>query len=411
MAADMEPDSDSDRLSLLEKIGYGLGDGAANFVFQTQIMFLNIFYTDVFRIPAAKVGTLLLITRLWHAVVDPTVGVLSDRTNSRWGKFRPWVLWTAVPFGVMFVLTYTTPNLDERGRIIWAYVTYMALMFIYTLNNIPYSAMTGVLTGDSVERTSLATWRFLFAMLAAFLVQSFTPAMVSRLGDGNDALGYQYSVTIWAVLAVIFFVITFATTTERVQPDPNQATSLKRDFADLLQNRPWKWLFVLTLFTFINLALRGSITPYYFKYFLKREDLLGWFNGLGLIATIIGVLASKPLAVKFGKRSVFLVCLFITACLEAVFLWFKPEHIGLMFGVQVALQLAYGPTIPLLWAMMADVADYSEWQTGRRATGLTFAATVFGLNTGLALGGGAQWLAVGNSLWLCAGCGTNQPRT
>ena len=181
--------SDSHKLGLTEKIGYSLGDLAANFVFQTQIMFLSYFYTEVFGITAVAMGTLLLITRMWHAVIDPLMGVIADRTNTRWGKFRPWVLWTAVPFGVLFVLTYTTPDLTPKGKLVWAYTTYILLMLVYTINNIPYSAMTGVLTGDSIERTSLSQWRFVAAMTAAILVPTFTPVLVERFGGENEQLG------------------------------------------------------------------------------------------------------------------------------------------------------------------------------------------------------------------------------
>ena len=389
----MPSDSSSQKLSLTEKIGYSLGDLAANFVFQTQIMFLSYFYTEVFGITAAAMGTLFLITRLWHAVIDPMMGAISDRTNTRWGKFRPWVLWTAVPFGVLFVLTYTTPDLDDRGKVVWAYSTYILLMLVYTINNIPYSAMTGVLTGDSSERTSLASWRFIAAMTAAFLVQSFTPAMVTRLGGDDPQLGYQLTIGIWAVLAVVAFVVCFATTRERVKPDPSQKTSIGRDLLDLTLNGPWWALFALTLFTFINLALRGGTTMYYFEYFIGKKDLVGWFNGIGLATTIVGVILSKPLSMRFGKRNTFIVGLFLSACFILAFVFLPRDAVTSIFVCHMLYNLAYGPTIPLLWAMMADVADFGEWKTGRRATGMVFATMMFALNSGLAVGGALNgWL-------------------
>jgi len=389
----MSSESTSQKLSLTEKIGYSLGDLAANFVFQMQIMYLSYFYTEVFGIAAATMGTLLLITRMWHAVIDPMMGAIADRTNTRWGKFRPWVLWTAVPFGVLFVLTYTTPDLEPKGKVVWAYATYILLMLVYTINNIPYSAMTGVLTGDSIERTSLAQWRFIAAMTAAFLVQSFTPALVERLGGGDAQAGYQWTVTLWASLAVLAFFICFFTTKERVQPDPSQSTSIAQDLWDLITNGPWCALFILTLLIFINLAMRGSATPYYFKYFVGREDLLGWFNGLGLATTIVGVLLSKSLAMRFGKRNTFIVCLFLSACFILVFVLIPRSAVWAIMACQVLYNLSYGPTIPLLWAMMADVADYGEWTNSRRATGMVFATMMFSLNTGLALGGAfTGWL-------------------
>jgi glycoside/pentoside/hexuronide:cation symporter, GPH family len=384
---------ENQKLSVVEKAGYSLGDCAANFVFQTQLIFLMNFYTDVFGITAAVAGTMFLVSRLWDAFNDPVMGALADRTNTRWGKFRPWVLWTAVPFAIAFVLAYTTPDLSTTGKIIWAYVTYNLLMMVYTANNIPYSALTGVLTADSIERTSLASWRFLFAMSAAFIVQTFTLDLVNYFGQGDRATGYQMTMALWAVLAVICFVITFSTTKERVHPNPRQRTSLVQDLRDLVGNGPWLALFFLTIFIFINLSLRGGTTLYYFQYFVQREELFGRFNGIGLLATMVGILLSKPLTIRFGKRNTFRVCLFLTALFTALFFFVPAEAVGTIFALQILLQFSYGPTIPLLWAMMADVADYSEWKNNRRATAMAFAVIVFGLKLGLSLGGAAQgWL-------------------
>jgi GPH family glycoside/pentoside/hexuronide:cation symporter len=379
--------NESQKLSVKEKIGYSLGDSAANFIFQTVLMFLMFFYTDVFGISAAVAGTLFLITRIWDAVNDPMMGAIADRTRTRWGKFRPWVLWTAIPFGIIGVLTFTTPNISTTGKIIYAFVTYNLLMMIYTANNIPYSALMGVLTGDSIERTGLASYRFIFAMLAAFVVQVLTLPMIKFLGKGNRSLGYQLTMSVFCALAVIFFFITFFSTKERVQPDPKQKTSLKRDLADLMKNGPWITIFFMTIFIFVNLALRGSVLLYYFTYYVKREDLFSWFNMCGMTVTILGIFLSKPLAVRFGKRSTFGVCLFLTAFFTVLFIFLPPNAIALMFVCQILISLSYAPTIPMLWAMMADCADYSEWKTGRRATGMTFSAATFGLKFGLALGG------------------------
>jgi GPH family glycoside/pentoside/hexuronide:cation symporter len=386
-------DSDIQKLSLGEKVGYGLGDSAANFIFQTVMMFLMIFYTDVLGISGVAAGWIFLATRIFDAVNDPMMGAIADRTNTRWGKFRPWVLITAVPFGVIGILMFTAPNLSTTGKIIYAFITYNLMMMIYTINNVPYCAMTGVLTGDSIERTGLSQYRFIFAMLATFVVQSFAMDLVKHFGKGNDAKGFQITMTIFCSLAVIFFFITFFTTKERVKPDPKQKTSLKQDISDLIHNPAWIALFFLTVFIFIYLSLRGAMTPFYFKYYVGREDLLGKFNMLGMGVTLAAILLAKPLSVRFGKRNTFLVCLFLTAVFASAYIFIPRDAIVVMFVFQVLVSGCYAPTIPMLWAMMADVADYGEWKTGRRATGMTFSATTFGLKMGLSLGGALSgWL-------------------
>jgi Na+/melibiose symporter-like transporter len=690
----------SQKLSFGEKVGYSLGDSAANFIFQTVMMFLMFFYTDILGISAGIAGWIFLATRIWDAVNDPMMGAIADRTNTRWGKFRPWVLWSALPFGIIGVLMFTAPNLSVMGKIIYAFITYNLMMMIYTVNNVPYCALTGVLTGDSIERTGLAQYRFIFAMLATLAVQSLSIPLVNSLGvdnktivqcevkadlltinprtpglakiivrandqkghvtekeffakitksvpevptvktplsdltlekgfgsheidltpvfdagaygpityeatvqnknvakvesdekqltvfgkffrlfrskqapvkvtgnklklielgigvtnvtvtakdrlkniansqfafavkvpgnsapvaksqseivldkgfgkreinlselfsdddgdslvysaksdsaiikpniedsqltlaeirtgqdtitvsanDGrggvctlvipvivktgdnmapvlvspllsqtvssesepiqvrlsehftdpdkdnlsytvsvvNQSKGYQYTMIIFCSLAVIFFVITFFSTKERVKPDPKQKTSLKQDISDLTHNPAWLAIFFLTVFIFVYLALRGSVTLYYFTYYVKRADLFSLFNAIGMGVTLIGILFSKPLAVRFGKRNTFLVCLFLTAVFACVYAFLPPSAILLIFVFNVLLSLSYAPTIPMLWAMMADVADFGEWKTGRRATGMTFSATTFGLKMGLSLGGAlAGWL-------------------
>ena len=384
------------KLTTTEKFAYGIGDAAANFVFQTQITFLMFFYTDVFGIAAGVAGTILLVSRVVDACNDPIVGALADRTHTRWGHFRPWVLWTAVPMAIALVLCYTTPALSNSGKIIWAIVTYNVLMAIYAANNIPYCALSGVMTSDSHERTSLASWRFVCAMAAALVVNMFTLDLVEYFGRGDAALGYQLTMAVWGALVVVFFVITFVLTKERITPNPTQRSSVREDLSDLFRNGPWISLFILAVLIYVELALRGSAMLYYFKYYLRVERIFGWidnfglFNGVGLAFTILGVVLSKPLAERFGKRATFRVCLFLSAVFMAAFAVVPPDSFATLLLVQILLQLSFGPTIPILWAMMADVADFSEWQTGRRSTALAFASIVFGLKLGFGIGG---WLS------------------
>ena len=421
------------KLSFREKAGYGLGDGAANFVFQTMLIFQLGFYTDVFGITAVAAGTLLLVGRFWDAVFDPFMGVVADRTNTRWGKFRPWVLWSAIPFAVIFYLAFTTPHFGSTGRLIYAYVTYILLMTVYSVNNLPYAALNGVMTSDVNERTSLSSYRFFFAMAAAFIVQGLTLPLVNKFGQGDVEKGWSMTIGVFAILCVIFFVIAFLSARERVKPDPNQKSSPKQDFADLLKNTPWKSMFVLTLFVFITLALWGSAMFYYFMYYVDKEQLFlflqSWglastaaggtqaatglwhsilsafglivvadhsnvtsvgfslFNMSGQLVMILGVLVSKSLSERFGKKLVFVIGLSFTALFTALFILLPADAVGGTFILNLLKSLAYGPTIPLLWAMMADVADYAEWKTKRRATGVVFAGIVFALKAGLGLGG------------------------
>ncbi len=397
-----------EKLSVVEKVGYGLGDTAANFIFQTMVMFQLAFYTDTFGITAAAAGTLLVVVRVWDAIFDPVMGVVADRTNTRWGKFRPWVLWTAVPFGIMGFLAFMTPDLSPGGKLVYAYVTYIGLMMVYSANNLPYSALSGVMTGDLGERTSLSSYRFVCAMTAQLVIQGLALPMVHYFGQGDSARGYQYTIGLFSALAVVLFVITFATTKERIQPPPGQRVPVSQHFADLLGNGPWLAMFVLTLVLFITLAMRGSVVPYYFTYYVDKASLASLlgrfgadvndpsalvsfgfsaFNVLGTISTIVAIFFSKSLATRYGKRDVFIAGLGGTVLFTAVFAVLPATAVAAMFASEMLRQFAYGFTIPLLWAMMADVADYSEWKTGRRATAVVFAAIVFALKAGLGFGG------------------------
>jgi Na+/melibiose symporter-like transporter len=416
----------SQRLSFTEKAGYSLGDGAANFVFFSMILFQLNFYTETLGIAAVTAGSLLLVGRLWDAFFDPLMGVMADRTNTRWGKFRPWVLWTAVPWGVMMVLAYSAPDLSQKGKIVYACVTNVLLMTLYSANNTPYSAMTGVMTGDVNERTRLSSYRFVSAMIAQLVVGGFTLPLVAKFGHGNNARGWQLTMALWATVCVVLFLITFLTTRERIQPPPQQRSSPKQDFGYLLKNGPWIAMFILTLAHFIVLAMRGGTMFYYFDYCLDKDRLYdflaggglanagsGWWHSLlntfGLIidadkknvasvgfslfnmstqfVTVVGVAFSTWLSIKFGKRAVAIAGFATTTIFMVLFVAMPPDAIFGNYILEWARALTYGPTIPLLWAMFADVVDYAEWKTGRRTTGVIYATILFGLKAGLSLGG------------------------
>jgi GPH family glycoside/pentoside/hexuronide:cation symporter len=387
--------NEQQRLTVAEKFAYGVGDSAANFVFQTQITFLMFFYTDVFGISATAAGTIVLVSRILDAFTDPIVGALADRTNTRWGKYRPWIVWTAVPLAISLVLCYTTPTLSASGKIIWAIATYNLLMVIYAANNIPYCALSGVMTADSLDRTSLSSWRFVCAMATAFVVNTFTVSLVGHFGKGDPKIGYPLTMALWGALAVVFFAFTFAYTKERVPFNSKQRSSVWQDLADLRRNGPWVTLFSLAVLIHMQLAMRGGAMLYYFNYYLRTNNVFNWidnfglFAGVGLVFTIVGVILAKPLVTRLGKAVAFRTCLFLSSLLMAAFVFLPPDSFYLLFALQILLQLTFGPTIPILWSMMADVADYSEWMTGRRSTALAFASIIFGLKFGLGVG---SWL-------------------
>jgi glycoside/pentoside/hexuronide:cation symporter, GPH family len=366
---------------------------AANFIFQAMLALQLSFYTDTFGLSARAAGTLFLVVGLGAAALNPVMGFVADRTNTRWGKFRPWLLWTAVPFGIISVLTFTTPHLSPSGKLVYAYATYALLRLIYTVNNVPYAALTGVITGDPDERTSLSSFRQIFANSAGFIVQGLAIPMRDYFGRGDNARGYQLTMGLFSVLCVFFFIITFATTKERIQPDPHQKTSLGQDLKDLFKNRPWIALFGVTIFYFAAISIRSSVMLPFFKYCAGNEKLFSWFNGFGLTSLLIGVAVSNSLSIRVGKRNLFILSMVLTAIFN-VMLFFLPSTATVpIFVSEILRQFAYGWSCPLLWAMMADVADYGEWKTGRRATATVTSAVVFALWAGLALGGAiAGWL-------------------
>ena len=375
------------KVPFLEKVGYSLGDGAANLVFQLMMMFQLMFYTDVLGIGAGAAGAILLGARVFDAFIDPLAGILSDRTKTKWGKYRPWVVGTAIPFAVVFALSYLSPDWGERAKIAWAASTYALLMALYSFNNTPYSSLGGVMTDDGRERTSVATVRFVAATIATIVVQVATLPLVKCFADAKT--GWAVTVGIYAVVAAVLLVMSGLTAKERIAPPPAQKTSLKDDLKSVFGDGPWRAMFALTFVLFITLALWGSTAAYYFKYLVKEETLsFSLFNGVGQGLTFVAVVTLPGiLSAKFGKKRVYLVCLALTAASTALF-WFVPptSRYGLLAACALK-SVAYAPTIPLLWAMMGDVADHGEWISGRRATGFVFAGIVFALKAGLGLGG------------------------
>ncbi|MCF3107732.1 MFS transporter [Niabella sp. CC-SYL272] len=401
-------------LSVMEKAGYSLGDLAANLVFQTLMTYLAYFYTDIYGLSPGHASLVMLIVGLVAAFgFNPVIGALADRTHSRWGKFRPWILWTSVPLGLIAILAFSTPDFSYKGKLIYAVVTYTLLLLFYAANNLPYSALSGVITGSMQERNSLSSYRFVAVMFAQFFVQVFMLSIIERAGGGSKAAGIEKVMTWLAVIGTVMLIITFLTTKERIIPKPEQKSGLKQDLQDLLKNRPWIIMLLLTTLVFVTLAMKGGAYVYYFKNYVDKERLtiflrpilqflseigmdffgedpvsagFGLFNAGGIIFMIVGITLSKRFADKYGKRDVFGICLFISTLFILAFVCYPPRFIGLMFISQILHGFFYGLTIPLLWAMIADVADYSEWKNNRRATAIIFSAMMVGLKVGLSLG-------------------------
>lgn len=381
------------KLSIKEKVGYSLGDLAANFIFQAMLALQLDFYTNTFGLTGYQAGTLFLVVGLSVACLNPVMGMIADRTNTKWGKFRPWLLWTAVPFGIVGVLTFTTPNLAPGLKIVYAWVTYALLRVIYTVNNVPYCSLTAVMTEDPDERTSIASYRNFAANTAGFIVSALAVPLVAILGRGNNARGYQLTMGSLLLLSIVFFVITFFVTKERIQPDPKQKTSLGQDLSDLFTNRSWVVLFLATMFYFAAIVVRGNVMLPYFRYVAGNANLFAWFNGFGLAALLLGITFSTVVSRRLGKRTLFAVSMVLTGVFAAALYKIPPHATYTIIAVEVLRQFAYGLSGPILWAMMGDVADYGEWKTGRRATATVTSGVVFALWAGLALGGAvAGWL-------------------
>lgn len=418
--------SSSDSLGVKEKLGYALGDLAANLIFQTLITFLAFFYTDVYRLAPATAASIIFSAGLLGAFVfTPLVGLAADRTVTRWGKFRPWILATAIPFGVLSLLAFSTPDFGAGGKTVYAFATYTLLVLVYAANNLPYAALSGVLTGSMAERNSLSAYRFVAVMVAQFIIQVLLLPLVLILGGGDKVRGFHNTMALFAVLGTLCFLATFFTTKERIVPAPEQKSSVRQDLSDLARNRPWIVMLLLTVLVFVTLALKGGMYVYYFKYYLDEAALARFLDGIGfdgaiaglnallsgvgltefqwpkdaptsafslfnaggILCMIAGIGFSKRLADRYGKRDVFGAALFVSTLFLLAFQFYRPDSIALVFVSQLLHGFFYGITIPLLWAMIADVADWSEWKNHRRATAIVFSAMLCGLKIGLSLGG------------------------
>ena len=393
-------------IGIREKIGYGFGDMASSMFWKLFGSYLMIFYTDVFGMPAAVEGTMFLITRVWDSAFDPIIGIIADRTQSRWGKFRPYLLYLAVPFAVIGVLTFTTPDFSDGGKVIYAYFTYSLMMMVYSAINVPYASLLGVMSPEPKDRNMLSTYRMTFAYIGSFIALLLFMPMVNRFSMGHDEQhGWMMSVIVIAVLCVLLFYGCFAWTTERVKPIKERQNSLKSDLQDLLHNRPWWILLGAGVAALVFNSIRDGATVYYFKYYVVEEEyasvslfgisfvLSGLYLAVGQAANIVGVVLAAPLSNRIGKKKTYMWAMSIATVLSVIFYWFDKEQLMLMFIFQVLISICAGSIFPLLWSMYADCADYSELKTGNRATGLIFSSSSMSQKFGWAIGSAVTgWL-------------------
>ena len=389
--------AESEKLSFKEKFGYALGDTASNLFWMTFVYFGTYFYTDVFGLAPAAMATLFFVTRILDTVFDPVMGMLADRTNTRWGKFRPYLLWMVVPFGVCGSLAFITPPFGAGGKLVWAYVTYGLIGLVYSAINLPYSAMLGVISPSSVERTKASSFRFVGAYSAGLVVSLCTMYLVDFFGGPSKQTGFAMTVGLYVLLGMVMWVVCFAITKERVKSPAGQASSFLRDLADVVTNVPWLVLFVLGIATLSYVSIRNGCFTYYFKYYvgnqtvlgmnLTANTMLGTFLVVGSLATLFGTSLVAPVAQRIGKKLLYMIMMGISSVLTISFYFLRPQDVIAMFVLQILANLIMGPTAALVYAMYADASDYSEWKTGRRSTGLVFAASSFAQKMGWTVGG------------------------
>ena len=390
-------------VKLSEKIGYGLGDMSASMFWKLFGAYLMIFYTDVFGLSAAVVGTMFLITRVWDSVFDPIVGVVADRTDTRWGKFRPYLLWLAIPFGGMAILTFYTPALGDTGKIVYAFITYSLMMMVYSAINVPYASLLGVMSPNPQDRNVLSTFRMMFAYIGSFVALLLFMPLVGAFTGGDTSqevqqYGWLTAVAVIAVACSLLFFGCFSLTKERVKAVKCEKTPLMTDIRDLLGNRPWWILLGAGIASLVFNSIRDGATVYYFKYFVDETSygnvtvagipfvLSGLYLAVGQASNIIGVVLAAPIASKIGKRQTFMWAMIIATVLSVAFYYLDRNQLMLIFLLQVVISVCAGSVFPLLWSMYADCADYSELKTGNRATGLIFSSSSMSQKFGWAIG-------------------------
>lgn len=382
------------KLSIREKACYGLGDTASNFVWALMMNFIMFFYTDIFGITAAAAGTMLLAARCGDGLWDFFVGAVADRTRSPWGRFRPYLLWLCLPLAGVFILAFTTPDLDAGGKLIWAWVTYNLLMLLYSAINIPYGALSGVMTDDPLERTSVNSYRMVLAQIGGIVANSSFLLLVEQLGRGNAQAGAQRTVILFAAVSVVLFLICFRSTRERIQPPASQKTTLRADLGTLMTNPHWLMMFGVGLVNITFAVMRGTAGLYYLKNHLQwNEGRIATFFLVGGLAMVAGAALTRYAVGFVGRKRAFLGSMAVVGLTAIPFYWLRPDQTALVFTCHIIGMVFAGINATLYWALVADTADFGEWKFGVRTTGIIFSATTASQKAGMGLGAAAAgWL-------------------
>ncbi len=405
----------SGKLSLVEKVGYGLGDTASNILYQAWSFFLAKFYTDVFGIPAKTASIMFLVTRVWDMINDPIMGMIADRTNTRWGKFRPYLLWTAVPYGMLACAMFVTPDWGQNAKIVYAYVTYILTTMAYTAVNIPYSSLMAVTTPDPHERTTLSQYRFFFAFVGMLLITTFTEPLAKLFGANpshpgynkelgySQALGYQITMGVFGAISIVLLIITFLTTRERVQPPKSQKSTFGQDLKDIVRNVPWIILFIACIFWVTHNVIRNGTVLYYFDYVNGQGNKILYklslgtmslefnmktvFLTIGTFGMMAGVFISTPLKKLFDRKVLMIFFSIVSIALGGAFYWLPSDNFKVLGIMNFIWSVVAGAMPVFMFAMFSDAADFHEWKFGRRATGLAIAGIMFAIKMGVAIGG------------------------
>lgn len=375
------------QLSIKDKIGYSLGDAACHIVFDNVMFYMMFFYTDIFGISSAFVGTLFLVARVLDAVTDPLMGIIADRTKTRWGQFRPYLLFGAVPFGLICTLTYVTPDLGHTGKLVYASVTYVLLTLVFTAVNVPYCGLGDVITSDPKQRMSLQSWRFVISGLAGMSSTVLLLPLAKMLGGDNRTFGYGAGMALLSVAAVILLLLCFRWTKERVKGEAQFSARIGEDLKALLHNGPWRIIGALSVLNIMQWSLRGGAMIYYIKYFAGDAAMFTSFLATYSVGSVIGVALAKPLTKRFCKIKVF-AWLNGLLGLGSIALFFVPANaVTIMFCFSFLIGLMHQMMTPIQWVMISDSVDYGEWKEHRRLTGISFACMLFIMKVGLACSG------------------------